>query len=364
MRTGGARSLVPIALALLGACQSCPPGLPTQWSDAAFWQMANGFSEPDGVYEAANLVSNEATLQRVLPQLAERVPIGGVYLGVGPEQNFTLLAALRPRLAFVVDIRRQNFVLHLFYKALFELAVDRADFLRLLFARAMPDDVPGDASVDMLLQACQNAAPDAALHRRVLLAVRAHLTQQHGFPLDAADLASLEHVVAAFHAAGPELRYDAAAGERAPTFAELMTASDGLGMQRSFLASAESFQAIVFLHRHNAIVPVVGDFAGPSALRAIGRLLASHGALVDTFYLSNVELFLFRSDAWQRFYATLGELPLDGRSTAIRAVSGRGLAVRGEHDEPGIWLRSLDELRRAFAAGRIAGYFDVLAMPR
>ena len=61
---------------------------------------------------------------------------GGVYMGVGPEQNFTYIAAIRPAMAFIVDIRRQAVMQHLMFKAMFELAKDRADFISLLFAQA------------------------------------------------------------------------------------------------------------------------------------------------------------------------------------------------------------------------------------
>ena len=61
-------------------------------------------------------------------------------MGVGPEQNLTYVAAFRPRIAFVVDIRRQNLLHHLWYKAVFELSPTRAEFLSRLFARALPPD--------------------------------------------------------------------------------------------------------------------------------------------------------------------------------------------------------------------------------
>jgi hypothetical protein len=37
----------------------------------------------------------------------------GVYVGVGPDQNFSDIAHLRPSLAIVIDIRRENLLLHL-----------------------------------------------------------------------------------------------------------------------------------------------------------------------------------------------------------------------------------------------------------
>src|SRR5579864_6343656 len=88
--------------------------------DVEFWQMISGFSEEGGVFPSDNFVSNETWFQHVIPQLLQRTPRGGAYLGVGPDQNFTYIIALRPQVAFILDIRRQNLVLHLLYKALIE----------------------------------------------------------------------------------------------------------------------------------------------------------------------------------------------------------------------------------------------------
>ena len=48
---------------------------------------------------------------------------------MGPEQNFTYIAKIRPRIAFIVDIRRQAIIQHLMYKAVFHLSPDRVQFL-------------------------------------------------------------------------------------------------------------------------------------------------------------------------------------------------------------------------------------------
>src|SRR6476619_7447165 len=82
-----------------------------------------------------------------------RVPPGGVYIGVAPDQNFTLVSALRPGIAFIVDIRHQNAVQHLMYKALIEMSKDRADFLARLFARAPLEGVDTTSSAAQLFEA-------------------------------------------------------------------------------------------------------------------------------------------------------------------------------------------------------------------
>src|SRR5687767_1848559 len=106
-----------------------PNSLPTQLSDAEFWQIVENFSEPSGYFQSDNFLSNESGLQDVIPDLRARIKPGGVYLGVGPEQNFTYIQALEPKMAFVLDIRRLNALEHLLYKALFELSATRVEFL-------------------------------------------------------------------------------------------------------------------------------------------------------------------------------------------------------------------------------------------
>src|SRR5688500_650149 len=120
--------------------------VPARLADSTFWRMITEFSEPDGYFRSDNLVSNETTFQHVIPELVRTLGAGGVYLGVGPDQNFTYMVALRPRIAFIVDIRRGAMLQHLLYKALVELSDDRAAFLALLFGRPAPAGLAADAS--------------------------------------------------------------------------------------------------------------------------------------------------------------------------------------------------------------------------
>src|SRR5439155_265693 len=110
-----------LVIPLYGASQ-----IPERISDEAFWHMVSDFSEPNGSFHADNFVSNEIMFQRLIPRLKEH-GLGGAYIGVGPEQNFTYLAAIRPQIAFIIDIRRQAMLQHLMYKAIIELSADRAD---------------------------------------------------------------------------------------------------------------------------------------------------------------------------------------------------------------------------------------------
>ena len=120
------------------ATASPPATCPDSCRDRAFWKMVVDFSEPDGFFRSDNFISNETTFQEVIPELRKRVSPNGVYLGVGPDQNFTYIAALQPRMAFIIDIRRQNMMQHLMYKAIIEMSDDRADFMSRLFSRPRP----------------------------------------------------------------------------------------------------------------------------------------------------------------------------------------------------------------------------------
>src|SRR5258706_9583545 len=153
------RLLVAAVLCMCGAAlfviraQIVADTLPTALSDHVFWQMIVDFSEPQGLFRSDNFVSNERTYQEAIPELQQRTLANGVYLGVGPDQNFTYITALRPRMAFIIDIRRQNLIQHLFYKALVEMSEDRADFLARLFSRPRPAGLDESSSPTALFEA-------------------------------------------------------------------------------------------------------------------------------------------------------------------------------------------------------------------
>src|SRR5207245_2625298 len=114
--------------------------LPARLTDQEFWGLTETLSEAGGFFRSDNFLSNERGYQQIIPDLLERIGPGrgGVYLGVGPEQNFAYIVALKPQMAFIIDIRRGNLHEHLLYKALFEMSATRADFLSRLFSRSRP----------------------------------------------------------------------------------------------------------------------------------------------------------------------------------------------------------------------------------
>jgi hypothetical protein len=344
--------------------------VPTELNDREFWRIIDDFSEPNGYFRSDNLLSNENAFQHVIPTLQSSLPTDGVYLGVGPEQNFTYIAALRPKLAFIVDIRRGNMNLQLLYKAFMELSRDRADFLSRLFARPRPPKLDDKTSVEELFDAYQLAAPSDELFQKNLQEASDHLTKVHKFGMTPDDLQGMEYVYTAFFKAGPDLNYSFSGGPfgsgfRFPTYSALMTETDARGDHRSYLATEANFRIVREMELHNAIVPLTGDFAGPKALRSVGRYLKDHDATVTAIYTSNVEQYLFQSDVnWKRYYANVATLPITPKTTFIRSVSNRGFAGPGYAPRAQTRLCSVADLLRAFNRGTITQYQDVVQMSR
>jgi hypothetical protein len=311
--------------------------LPDRLTDAEFWKLITDLSEPGGSFRSDNLLSNEVWLQYVIPDLLSVVKTGRVYMGVGPEQNFTYIAALKPSMVFITDIRRGNLDLHLMYKAIFEMSPDRADFVALLFSRKRPEGLTKQSSVHEIFQAYASTPPDEALFEQNLQAVIDHLEKKHGFALDPEDAPGIRYVYRYFALYGPDLTYWMSGGfgggrggfRNSPTYADLMVATDASGTLRSFLASEENYNVLKTLESKNLLVPVVGNFAGPKALRAVGAWLREHNGIVSAFYLSNVEQYLNMDGVWMDFCANASRLPIDDTSQFIRSYRGGGPGFGG-----------------------------------
>jgi hypothetical protein len=371
------RTVLPVLLTTVMVCVSgCDrekrvSTIPERLDDSTFWSMVNDLSEPGGYFHSDNFVSNELGFQYVIDDMLAFVGGGGVYVGVGPDQNFTYVAALRPQIAFIVDIRRQNMLQHLMYKALIEMSSDRAEFLARLFSRSWIVSPPEGLEADSLFTLLGDLPRDSALYVENLASVFDRLTREHRFALDSEDSASLRYVYNAFFSGGAGLAYSSNSmrgfGSRGmPSYRMLMTATDQDGLNRSYLGSEAAFAALKDLQHRNLIVPLTGDFAGPHALRAVGAWLRQHKATVDVFYVSNVEQYLFQqTDAWRQFYLNVSTMPLEKRALFIRSVSNRGWR-RNQHP----YARSssvtsgISDQLSMFRKGQLHSYADVIAISK
>ena len=307
-------------IGLLPAASRAQTKLPARLSDQEFWRLSTSASEPNGFFRSDNLTSNELLFEHVIPDLVARTRPGGVYLGVGPEQNYTYIAAVKPAMVVIFDIRRGNMLLQLMYKSIFELSKDRANFVSMLFSKSRPAGLSTKSTAAEIFSAFAAAPASGTMYKENLSAIDDRLTKTHGIQLSPEDLSGIEYVFNAFYTRGYAVR-------AAPQYDELMTATDAAGASRSYLASEASFTVMKDLESRNLVVPVVGDFAGPKAIRAIGLYLKDHDATVSAFYLSNVEQYLYQDSKWGGFCRNVATLPLDRASTFIRSENGRGVGA-------------------------------------
>jgi len=299
--------------------------LPTRLTDAEFWKLQADISEPGGYFQIRdNFTSNEMEVGALFTLLRENHVTGDVYMGVGPEQNFTYIASIRPRMAFIVDIRRQAVVQHLMFKAFFELAKDRADFISLIFAKPRPPGLDTSTSIQAMWAAYRNVATDSVLAVKTYARVAKHLFETHGFTFTPDERETLKYVFDAFVSYGPSIATRGLSNGRGGDFAQLTGFStDSTGQPRSFLSSEANYRTIKSLHERNLIVPVSGDFAGPKAVRAIGTYLTQHHGTLRAFYVSNVEQYLFQDGKALAFYENVASIPIDSVSMFIRPYSMR-----------------------------------------
>ena len=333
------RFLIAASLLILsiGALSSAPTvraaadTLPARLDDKEFWRISKEFSEPNGFFRSDNLLSNEMGMQYVIPDLIHHTEPGGVYMGVGPEQNFTYIAALKPKMVFITDIRRGNLHTQLMYKALFELSENRTEFVSRLFTKKRPDGLEASSTAKELFKAFSAVQTgDEAAYKENLKAIVDLLVRKHKLPLSEDDQTGIEYVYHSFYTFGPGISYNSTGrgfgggrggrGGNFTTYADLMTLTDRDGVNHGFLANEENFKVMRNLEEKNLIIPLVGDFGGPKAIRAVGKYLKEHGATVTTFYLSNVEQYL--GSNWNDFCANVASLPLNEKSTFIRSSRG------------------------------------------
>ncbi|MGE0455217.1 MAG: hypothetical protein AB7O37_16070 [Vicinamibacteria bacterium] len=356
------------ACALGGGCSGAPLGERPAPRAVAVALLSRELSEPAGSFDTDNLVSNETSYLQVADELHMLGRKGGVYVGVGPEQNFSYIARLRPSWAYVLDVRRGNLLQHLMLAALLADAEDPYHYLCGLFARPCPATTPGPAaaSLEGALAALADTPGDRAVLRERALRTAAW-ARTAGFELEASDLKQLGAMQRAFFEGQLELRFRSF-GRRwqshHPSYRRLLGERSPSGRYGHFLASAEDYAVVRDLARAGRIVPIVGDFAGPKALRALGERLRRRGETVAAFYLSNVEYYLLRGGSFGAFVRNLGALPAADDSLLIRACFDYGrrhpAAVPGHRSTT--VLQSLPRFLELARAGAYESAWDVCTL--
>ncbi|HET9425619.1 MAG TPA: hypothetical protein VFO55_09625 [Gemmatimonadaceae bacterium] len=361
---GAARTSITAQVAPAAAA---PASLPARIADAEYWKLVNDLAEPGGYFRIPdNFTSNEMEVGWIFTRLQDQKVNGGVYLGVGPEQNLSYIAAIRPKMAVLFDIRRQAMVQHQMFKAIFELSPDRADFLAMLFAKPRPAKLDGTTEIRAMWDAYWYVPTDTALARRNWDRIHDHLVKTHAFTFAPQELAMMKNVYDAFIAYGPVITTNGGQNsgrQPANTFADMTGYSyDAAGIPRSFMSSEDNYRYVRGMHQNNLILTVTGDFGGPKAIRAVGEWLKARGGVVSAFYVSNVEQYLFMDGKQGQFYANVATLPFDEKSVFIRPYSMRNFNRGGGYGTTNS-LCPIGGFLRAANAGRVYSNDDALACP-
>ncbi len=368
------RVLAGLVLAGTVACTTPPP----VWTQevkfdsiqaGSFATLSEQLSEPGGYFDTDNLISNESSYLHVLGKLRELGVQGGAYIGVGPGQNFSYIARIRPDIVFIVDIRRDNLLQHLLYKALFAISARRIDYVGALVGRDVttaPLEV-ADWSVEDIVTFVDRAPQPPGFAQRLIDSVRS-VVVEFGVPLSSEDLTTIERFHRSFIGPGLNLRFNSfgrAPQPYYPTLRDLFLERDLSGDFGNYLAREDDFGFVKELQRRNLVIPVVGDLGGSHALRAIGSWLDEKGVRVSAFYTSNVEFYLWGDGSFPRFADNISALPLAETSVFIRSYFGRRFrphprAVAGYVSTQ--LTQSMGDFVTEWRDERYRTYFDVVWM--
>lgn len=388
-----------LALALLAACGpkyaevrtepvrdsgrvvTGPPAIPARLAAAAVPNAASPestygrtflrLSEPAGYFPSENVVSNETSYLHVLDAMRRMGVKGGAYIGVGPDQNFSYIAAVRPEVAFMFDIRRDAMIEHQLFKAVFAMSRNSTEFLCVLLAKPVPANVAAwkDSSITAIVTYVDTTRASVEIAKATELEIEDR-ARKFGIPLTDSDITVLALYRAAFIRYGLDVQYSSLSGNmmsNMPSWRDLLVEVDRAGAQLNYLAADSLFQFVKRMQAENRIIPVTGNAAGPTALRRLGDEIRLRGLLVSAMYMSNVEQYLFRDLGFAAFAENVKTLPRNEKTVMIRSLFGQGRGGNGWHmlSVPGYnstqILQTMDTFVIEYDAGRIRSYNDLLS---
>lgn len=296
-------------------------------SQIQFRELIQDISEETGDFPSHNFVSNESSYLHPIPILRNHKIQGGVYIGVGPEQNYSYIAEIKPDIAFIVDIRRQNMLQHLLFKALCEFAEKRVDYLSLLLSLPLPHSMPWgerEPSIREIVDFLRSIKPDYKMYQRTLKKITTELAQ-YGIT-DRVDYDSVEFVFRSFYERQFQIKYELTVPPyhlpyNYPDFEDLLVATTLEGEPACFLATRDRFEFINKMHERNLIVPVVGNLGSNKVLQSISDYTKAQKKTISAFYTSNVEVYLnsFDKPAFESMIESVRSFPITSKSVFIRA---------------------------------------------
>ncbi|WP_375771942.1 hypothetical protein NR798_13980 [Archangium gephyra] len=245
----------------------------------AFARLPADPAPPELVRDSHFWISNEDHLELFYEAVKDK---GGLYMGVGSDQNYLLGAWARAEVLVLMDFDQSIVDLHRVYRVIFQAAETPEDFLRLWRQESR-------AEVRRLIE--------------------------EGYPH------RLERV-GALRAYGTA-RW--AVERRLKRLVEQMAKAS----LPCFVVDAAEYAHIRRLYQENKVFMVRGDLTAHRTVSAIGRAAAQVGRKVGVLYLSNAEQY-FPYDA--RYRSNIRALPLDERTVVVRTSGQRGIThVKGTY---------------------------------
>ena len=241
-------------------------------SASQFQQRILDWSEDPGYFDTDNFIFNEPSYLHVVPLLLKIAPSRQAYIGVGPDQNFSYIAHLKPKIAVILDIRRDNLLQHLYFKELFRVAIDRWEYLSYLFGKPLPAQMERDPASDARALASWFREIHSSETYFEENFARFWESLQSRFPLLVLDSDEpiFYRMASAFFRMNLDLKFQSHQRYPRPfypNYEDLITATDKEGRLRHYLNSDEAFEFLKRMQDDNRLLPVVGDFGEGKALK-------------------------------------------------------------------------------------------------
>jgi sulfatase modifying factor 1 len=256
-----------------GPAPTADPGaiapLPAAWAERL--AAVRSDPPPERLTRDSHFVVSDERYHRLFRD--EVMDRGGIYIGVGTDQNYTMAAWARPELLILMDFDQVIVDLHAVYRLAFLAAADSADFLALWSE--------GDPRLSALIDA---AWPDPVERKR-------------------------------YHKAW---RYGRRNIPRRLRMQRRLMTKAGVSW---FLDDEAQFRWLADMYRAGRVVALRGDLTAELTVRDIATAARDLGLPVRVLYLSNAENY-FRAFP-PSYRRNMSELPMDERSMVLRTYPSK-----------------------------------------
>ncbi len=268
-------------------------GALTTLTDAQREAMAAGPEDPPIPVEIHYVQSNEKRHDLFFPYITGK---RGAYVGVGSDQNFTLIGRARSEFVFLMDIDYRVVGLHRIYGLL----------------------IPKAENPEALIQYFDAANKDATI-----------AVLEEGFQAQGIEGKQLRTLIGGYKAARETVyRHLIRVLERAPRDGEPST----------WLSDPEMFAHIQTLHRQGRVRIMSGDLTGQSTLRTVAAACRELGVELNVMYMSNAEeYFMYTPD----FVQNIQGLPAGEDAVVVRTIYSR----KWPHPPRALWAYQVQPLR-------------------